>query len=362
MIKICINICIIVFFAGCVTTKSEVTNKYVVNEFVKSSNEIKKMDKYKNEEKSINVNRGTIALIFSSSKIGKYAIDVTNSINSFMLYKGISNKINVYDVDDKEIGVNLISKSLIDNNISKAIALFTNNDFKMINTINDNKTSIYFPLINKNDISKINLTDNLIFGAIDYKKQFDLLVDYSNNNSYVDLYDNTSLGNTLHNYIDKSILVYEKEINDNNGEYENFLRNKKIQNSTIILNTSIIKSSIILSQINGLEININKIISTQLNYTPLILSLTQEDDRKNIIVASSIGYIPIEFVTFSQLTGSDVMYNWVNYASVVGVEYLVSKNLNLFKDLSMQDNQVIYPIRLYEVNRNNLKELTLEGN
>ncbi len=366
MKNIYINILLIVFFTGCVDIQPKINthNRLSISTEQKllpaeqTEDNLVSQLKINDENIEIRTNNNTIGLIFSSSKIGKYALDVTSSINTYLLYKRINKRIVIIDMDDKNFSISSLAHRLKDEKINKVIALFTNDEYPLINSFKSNDILFYFPLINKNDISNIELSNNFIFGAIDYKKQFELLLNYTNSKLVIDFYDNSSLGNTLHSYIDKNILIYEKEIDDDNGQYERFLNgNKKLNSSTLILNTPIVKSSILLSLINGLKIEPKTIISTQLNFTPLLLSLTQTDDRKNIIIASSIGDIPKELIEYNQIIGNDIIYNWVNYASIVGMEYLVSDNLNLFGDLSIQDNQIIYPIKLYEVDKNSLKEL-----
>jgi hypothetical protein len=92
------------------------------------------------------------------------------------------------------------------------------------------------------------------------------------------------------------------------------------------------------------------ILSTQLNYTPLIFSLTQKIDRKNLVVANSIGKIPLELIEYNEILGNSVSYNWVNYSSIIGAEFLSTNNIDFFEDLKIENNQVVYPVKLYEVN------------
>lgn len=302
----------------------------------------------------------TIAIIFSSSKIGKYAIEATNTINTYLLYKNENFNVKVYDiVNGNKNNIDDIYSDIKSSNINKVIAMIPNDDLKILKNIEN--VEFYLPLINKNDIdlSKYNNSSKFIFGAISYHDQFNKLIEYSNSH-LLELYDNTYIGSTLHNYLRKINKMYSKKIDDRNGYYKNFLENERFINSSIILNTPIVKSSILLSQINGLEVEVSQILSTQLNYTPLLLSLTQKADRKNIIIANSISQLPNDLLEYNNLMGINIEYSWVNYSIILGVEYLISNNLHLFDNVSIKDNQVIYPVELYKVTNSKFKKIDME--
>lgn len=305
----------------------------------------------------------TIAVIYPSYDIGKYALDAINSINTYLIFKNTNFKLEVFDIKNQtEANFENIFKTLKEEKINKVVALFTNEFFtkhKDYSSLEDMK--IYFPLISKEDYTlqkNIQNKEGFIFGAISYKEQVNKLISYSSQKRFIDLYDNSDIGKTIHAFIDKNKLVFAKEVDEENGKYEKFLRfSNGFGNSTVFLNTPIIKSSILLSQITVQELNVRSFLSTQLNYSPLIFSLTQKRDRKNIVIANSIGYIPDELLEVSNLTNSDLQYNWVNYASIVGIEYLISGNVDFFKDLRIEKNQVSYPVYLYRVDRDSFEEL-----
>lgn len=305
----------------------------------------------------------TIAVIYPSYDIGKYALDAINSINAYLIFKKESFKLELYDIKNqtKENFENIFA-TLKEKNINKAVALFTNDFFKNYEDyqkLQDMK--IYFPLVNRDDHrldEDIKNSGSYIFGAISYKNQIDKLIAYSSQTRFIDLYDNSSIGKTIHGFMKQNSLTFAKEVDQENGKYKNFLKfSNGFEDSTVFLNTPIIKSSILLSQITAQELNVRSFLSTQLNYSPLIFSLTQKRDRKNIVVANSIGYIPDELLEVSNLTNSDLQYNWVNYSSIVGVEYLTSENIDFFKDLKIEENQVAYPVYLYKAGRHSFKRI-----
>jgi SRSO17 transposase len=107
----------------------------------------------------------------------------------------------------------------------------------------------------------------------------------------------------------------------------------------------------LLSALTAEEVNPKYVLSTQLNFTPLIFSLTQKEDIDNVIIASSISNLSNKHKGYSELLGNNISYNWVNYSSMIAVEYLVSNNIDRFAPLKIVDNQVVYPVKLYQVKR-----------
>ncbi len=304
------------------------------------------------EEKIIENNQ--IAIVFPSLTIGKYALEATNSINTYLLCKNKTFGITTYDiVTQNEINLIRVFKKIINSDIKKIVALITKDELYILNNIENIDTlNIYLPLVNRNEVRDFDLLSNLniMYGAINYKDQFSKLIQYTGDDKLAELYDNSVIGTTLDSYLDTNKTIYKRRINDNNGQYRSFLKNnKKLNNATIILNTPIVKSSILLSAISAEELNLNQIVSTQLNYTPLLFSLTQKQDRKKLIVANSIGILPVDLEEYNQLIGNNLSYSWVNYSSIVGVEYLLSGNIDYFKDLTIEQNQIVYPIKLYKV-------------
>lgn len=296
-----------------------------------------------------------IAIVYPSVNIGKYALEATNSINTYLLYKGEPFSIKTFDIfiQNKQNITNVLN-NIIKQNITKIIAMVTKEQLIYLNSIpNIDKVNIYLPLINKYEVDNIKkLTNlNLTFGGISYDDQFKKLLDYSKGYKLIEFYDNTKIGSFLHSFLKSQKVVYSKVIDDNNGRYKYFLKgNRYINNGSIVLNTPIVKSSILLSSITAEELTPSMVLSTQLNYTPLIFSLTQKMDRRKLIVANSIGEIPLELIEYNDILGNSISYNWVNYSSIIGAELLSSNNIDFFQDLSIKDNQVVYPVNLYEVN------------
>lgn len=363
--KILINLLFaILIFTGCTKTN------YSVQQYDPARNNSSYVENNKKQSSSsffgfstpseMEQNKESIAIIFPSHTIGKYALEATNSINTYLLQKHIPFDLKVYDiiVQNKKNLLDVFEK-VKDDGITKVIAMITKEDLKYLNEVSSiNEIQIYLPLIHKSDIDNLLEINrlNLIFGAISYEAQFAKLIEYANERPLVEFYGNSGIGITLHQYLKNSNITYTKKIDDNNGKYQSFLENnEKLDNSAVLLNTPIVKSSILLSAINAQELMISTIMSTQLNYTPLLFSLTQVEDREKLVVANSIGMIPESLEEYNNLIGNNLNYSWVNYSTIVGVEYLVSGNIELFTDLTIKENQVVYPVNLYKVGRHSFE-------
>lgn len=302
----------------------------------------------------------TLAIVFPSYTIGKYALEATNSISTYLIHKNKKFKLKVYDIITQNKN-NLIKamEQIQEDKVTKVIAMITKEDLVHLNEISKiGSIKIYLPLINKYDVENIEIYNklDLTFGAISYKEQFKKLIEFSQNKPLVEFYGNSGIGKTLHNYLKEEKIIYTKKIDDNNGRYKSFLENnRRLNNSVVLLNTPIVKSSILLSAINSQELTISSILSTQLNYTPLLFSLTQKHDRTKLVIANSIGKIPNELEEYNKLIGNNLSYSWVNYSTIIGAEYLINNNIEIFDDLSLSDDQVIFPIKLYRVGNSSFK-------
>ncbi len=336
MIKYIIySLFIVILFTGCNENKS------INIETAKINLEAKKIDfEYVN-------NSSKIAIIFPSQVIGKYAIEATNASMSYLIYKKNNFKLKVFDThNESPEAIEDVFQKIEQEGISKVLVLLTYNGAKHLKQIKDiEKYNIYLPLIHKNNLDLE--ISSVVYGSIDYKKQIDKLLKYKPA-SVVEIHQDTQLGKRLSSNLNYENIVTQYEIN-NNSKYKKFInnKNKELKGNTLLINIPIVKSSIILSQINANDIDISGILSSQLNYTPLLLSLTQIEDRKNMIIANSIMPVNTIVEEYNSLLDNDIVYNWVNFSSTIGIEYLITNSISDFKLITLKDNQVEYPVHLY---------------
>jgi len=313
-----------------------------------------------------------IALLLPYNKIGKYAASTTNSALAYLITKNHSFKLKSYKIqneDTKEIAKTL---ALIkDDGFSYVIAPLTQLGAKNISQLNS-KINIYFPTINKKDINTT--SKNLYFGGIDYHAQSDKLLQEAVS-PLVIFYDKSTIGKKLANYEEKTFkyknifledanttqptkvldankTVIEFSIPRRTTNLERYLKdNMDINGSSCFINTPIVKTGMIMSQLTLYDTNtteITNILSTQINYDPLLLSMTQYIDRKNMIIANSITEKKSVLTEANSLLGNDITYDWINYTTTVGVDYFYSLITSQSREynIDLKNNQMLYKIKL----------------
>ncbi|UCN01383.1 hypothetical protein LCX93_05545 [Sulfurimonas sp. SWIR-19] len=317
-----------------------------------------------------------IALLLPYKKIGKYASTTTNATfaylmtksNSFMLK---SYKIPTENISDLQEALAQIESDGFEYVIAPLTAQGVNNIIEIDPNIN-----IYFPTINKKDVHTV--SSSLIFGGIDYKQQSKMLL-HEAVSPLVIFSDKSQTGRKLTFYQEDEFLHPSTDINDTmfyndeasvysedvnlSGEkkvftyflsrrttnLERYLKeNEDIVHASFFVNTPIIKTGMILSQLTLYDVNATNVLSTQINYDPLLLSMTQYNDRKNMIVANSITKDNNILIETNSLLGNDIVYDWINYTTTVGIDYFYAQITGEEREynINLLDNQMMYDIEL----------------
>jgi len=179
------------------------------------------------------------------------------------------------------------------------------------------------------------------------------------------LHDKSTIGNILTNYQEEKfkeeVILDENLTQDEPKRVVTFTiprrttnlekqlkENEDIVEGSFFVNTPIIKTGMIMSQLTLYDTNATNVLSTQTNYNPLLLSMTQYQDRKMMIIANSITKHKDVIIETNALLGNDIVYDWINYTTTIGMDFFFSQ-LNLSKreyDIEVVDNQMIYPIEL----------------
>lgn len=290
-----------------------------------------------------------IAVVFASKVVGRYGNDAVNTIISYAMYKNIDFEIKVYDSSYEN--PNNIEKAFYEasrDGFNRVIALFAHdNSVEYIANINSFR-KIYIPTLHKKQSRTY--SSNIIYGAIDYEEQYAKLFEYANSR-IVEIYDTDKISSLLYRYISsKGIPVSKKyQITKSQTNYKTLFENNNILiDSSLFLNTTVLQSAIVLSQLRVYDVNPRVVLSTQLNYNPMILSLSQYGDRKNMLIANSIGKTHPKIQAIGTMLDSDFEYNWVNFATLIGVKELMSQNLSDISGYSISDNQVKYDTSIYK--------------
>ena len=305
-----------------------------------------------------------IALLLPYKKIGRYASSTTNASFSYLIAKNRffelkSYKINSENKEDIQNAFLAIQRD----NFNYVIAPLTQKGALVVADLDPN-INIFFPTINKQNIQTS--SQNLYFGGIDYKAQSNLLIKEAVA-PLVIFYDKSKIGSILSQYEEEEFYNNESSIDENNiSTYKKVIKfsipqrttnlkkqlseRKSIQKGSFFINTPIIKSGMIMSQLTLYDVKTTNILSTQINYDPLILSMTQYQDREKMIIANSITQENNVLIETNLLLGNDIVYDWINYTTTVGVDYffhLLTKEAREY-DIEIENNQMLYSIELLQ--------------
>lgn len=325
----------------------------------KTNSALKQDTKIAIQQNKANTKEENIAFVFASNNVGKYGTEASNVMMSYLLAKNIKFNVEFFDIEiENKQNITTIFDKLKEQNIKKVIVFFTGNSLSILNNYPDiSKFELYLPLINKS-VAK-NVKSNFIFGGIDYKKQLTFLASKASSN-IVEIYDDSAISTRLHNELVGLNIpnITHIQITGKISNYKILTQNdEQIKNSTIFLNTSIVKSAIILSNLKENNLTPKEIFSTQLNYSPDIFKLTTQDERENLFLTNSIDALPKDIEEVISLFGNDVLFSWVNYSVVIGLEYFITKQKKLFGNTFIKENQVDYKIKRIGFSANRFTDL-----
>ncbi|AXX91854.1 hypothetical protein CPU12_05970 [Malaciobacter molluscorum LMG 25693] len=351
----------IFLFFGCApkqeVQKVQKTNKQVIKDTSKridqesqtfeNQTKINEAKSIKDEDLDSDVFK--LAIIYPSNVVGKYANNTVNTITGYLLYKNQKFMIESFDTSIESIeSIQKAYDDLKAKGFKKVIALFTKTGYDIMSSFSySSNLKVYFPLINSSEV--LATKENFIYGGISYVNQIKLLQTLSNQKNIM-YYQDNYLGKRLKNYYENIVnnIDLVREIKVRNNDYKALVNDDKLLNSTITLNTSIIQTSILLSQIRAFEKEPKVILSTQINYNPLLVSLTQAEDRVNFVIANSIDKTEAKLEDILDLLGVDIVYDWVNYSSLIGVNQLFDNNNKELIKTKIDNNRVVYDPKLYK--------------
>ena len=294
-----------------------------------------------NEDFAIQNTKVSFAVIINKAKFFKFVPSILNSINAYLIQKGVDFNVTVYN---NNVNISTIPQKYI-------IDIETNKS-KISSFKNYNKT-FFIPTFNKDDFNES--FENIYFGGINFKKQL---------NQFNGFINSRLITISQKSQISQKLLEYEKEnpffIKNYNVSNINYDR---LDNSFVILNTDTSKSAQILSKITSKNIKPLLIFSPQLCYSPSIIFLTQPQDTEKLLIANSILNPPSNIEDYANLLNSDIKYNWLNYATDILVNkiYNMQNNSDIFymSDFYIYifDNQINYHTKLYQIKKGTFKEV-----
>ncbi len=308
-----------------------------------------------------------VALLVPKKVIGAYANSVANSIIAYLISKDTRFLFEVFDSGTQSPDdLNLAMQKIKHKGYQFVIAAVTADGAQSLAPLVSD-TLVFIPTVHHEDVAIKN--PNIIFGGIDYTAQIDALLPYADDKIVI-FNDHSRLAKKISAVIkDRRIedVVYEKEIKNMKANISYiFKRNHKLKNASVFLNMPVVKSALIATQFSRYEDNISKILSTQVNYSPLLLTLTQYQDRKNFFIANSISDMPFKIEDTNTLLGGEIKYNWISYATTVGLDYVFcnyfgSKNIREF-DEEVYDKQIYYKVSVMQAMRGSFKRTQIPIN
>lgn len=320
-----------------VATPTEITtNIPVINEVIQSGAKVK------------------IAMLLPHNKIGKYAASTTNAALAYLIAKNHAFELKSYKIESESTeNIQKALEQIQQDGFEYIIAPLTQDGVQAVSVINPN-VKIYFPTINKKDSNT--QSTFLYFGGIDYEAQSNLLISEAVS-PLVIFYDQSPIGGKLALHEEEqfkykelpSKRVIKYSIPAKTTNLSEYLEQKgNIRNGSFFINTPIVKTGMIMSQITLFDVSATNILSTQINYDPLLLSMTQYEDRKKMIVANSITEDNHALIETNSLLSNDIVYDWINYTTTVGIDYFfstITQKERVYK-VTMENNQINYAIEL----------------
>jgi len=302
-----------------------------------------------------------VAVLIPQKTIKKYAISTVNSVMSYLLYKNYYFDLNVFNSgDEKEASITKALADIKAGGYQYIIAPVTNEGAAIIaSQVQD--TLVFIPTVHHSTLPTAGA--NIIFGSIDYDQQIALLSEKANERVGT-FEDGSSLSYQLNSIIKQhsNRVFFEKRIEGSKANFRGMFKgNTSLNNASLYLNTPLVTTSLIASQLRSNNIMVNALLSTQINYNPLLLTLTQYEDRNHMYIANSIQRAPTGLEEINAMFGHDIIYDWVNYATSIGADYVCSNFFEgraprLFKE-GVTNNQVIYNTSLYQPDRYSFKRM-----
>jgi len=328
-----------------------------------------------------------VAMLLPYRVIGRYAYSTTNAAFAYYLTKNRAFELRTYHAESEDIQeLEKVLQQIEEDDFHYVIAPLTKQGAHNVASL-DLNMHIFFPTINKDDMNIT--TDYSYYGGINYKKQIESLMPYSSTPLTV-FYDENSLGKRLttitkDEYLyafdqnitkDRVIFTDEsgdaltlQEMQDLNLSYADKPRfhafpiakrtsnlesqldeNMKIQEGSFLLNTPVVKSAMVMSQLTLYDVNVSNVLSTQINYNPELLLLTQTKDREKMLIANSINYHNNILIESNSLLQNNIVYDWINYATTIGADYFYHLITSAHREYpqEMINNQIEYPISIVQ--------------
>ncbi|MDD2781744.1 hypothetical protein [Sulfuricurvum sp.] len=296
-----------------------------------------------------------IAIVSSPKVIGKYSQSLYNVALATLLSRRNEHfEIKRYDLADESTeSLSRVLEEIRHDEMDAILAPLTSVGAKKMITL-DTNLPIFIPTVHKRDLP--DAPENFTFGGIDYVAQIEALLPYMGDSIAI-FYDNSSVGTQLkasteevflaHKSDKKRVASYPVDLKGDNI-ITHLSKPSKFNKASIILHIPVVKSALLSAHMTFTGVKEKNILSTQINLDPALLTLTQYNDRKNMILANSLIEFPSAIYESNAIMNNDITTDWIQYSTSVGIDYLVSTLTNTHREYTMRliNSQVIYPVEL----------------
>ena len=305
-----------------------------------------------------------LALLMPKKIIGRYSASSIDTILAYLMTRGNDFVFEIFDTGD-EGAANLRNTyaKIVQNGYDFVIAILTAKGAQEFVNLNISLPT-YLPTINKKQIKTSQVPKNLIFGGIDYEAQIELLLSFAGNKPIVAYNDSSAIGRNLGATLQSKTqrIIFQEVIDSKSAT--TFSQNLKayekyVAGNVVFFNTPVVKTGLIASQLALATKKPDKLLSTQINFNPSLLLMIQRADRKNLYIANVINNPNQRLVEYASLLGGDLRYDWVNYATAIGVEQLILAQIDReqrFFIERVQDAQVEYINKIYRTDQKRFYE------
>ena len=308
-----------------------------------------------------------IAIVSSPKVIGKYSQTLYNvSLATLMSLRNSNFIIKRYDMaDESSASLNAVLEKIRHDNMDAILAPLTAVGAKNLTGM-DIQLPVFIPTMHKRDLPSAG--ENFIFGGIDYVAQIEALLPYMADSIAI-FYDSSNVGTQLKESTEEVFLAHKSEKKkissyavDTKGDniITHLSKPTKFNNASIILHIPVVKSALLTAHMTFSGVKERNILSTQINIDPTLLTLTQYADRKNMILANSLIEFPSRIYELNALYNNDLTVDWIQYATSVGIDYLVATLDNTPREYTMRliNAQVIYPVELVRAKEFGFESIT----
>lgn len=300
-----------------------------------------------------------VALLIPKQLVGRYSVSVANTILAYLITRGVDFDFQVFDsIDESKENLESTYMRIIQSGADFVIAMLGPVGAEHLIGYENLIYPTYIPTINKERLSPellARLPENLYFGGISYKEQFETLLPLAKGAPIVEYTDDSQIGG----YLSALFSSFNQPVSrkrvlsaQDASQFSKTLNTEEryFADAAIVLNTAAPKTGLILSQIELSDESPKVYLSTQINFNPIILQLASPKSRENLLVVSSIGPLDTALMEYSFLLNNDLRYDWVSYATSIGVEFglkMITKDGRSLFGEGMQDQQIRYQNRLW---------------